>query len=111
MVDYSLTCSSNHVFIEYLISPFLQELRHALPYIIENMFGFGNESGWGIDKIDKHNHPQEFECLRRFLAPDSRLLNLIYRLQGEIYLSYEFPFKYLPVGSLVKIPLFHMFAR
>ncbi|XP_048241168.1 sphingomyelin phosphodiesterase 4-like isoform X1 [Haliotis rufescens] len=77
----------------------IKELRHALPYIIENMFGFGNESGWGIDKIDKHNHPQEFECLRRFLAPDSRLLNLIYRLQGEIYLSYEFPFKYLPAPT------------
>ncbi|XP_046543533.1 sphingomyelin phosphodiesterase 4-like isoform X2 [Haliotis rubra] len=77
----------------------IKELRHALPYIIENMFGFGNENGWGIDKIDKHNHPQEFECLRRFLAPESQLLNLIYRLQGEIYLSYEFPFKYLPAPT------------
>lgn len=64
--------------------------------ILENLFGFGSETGWGLDLLSQSANPHEFEAVRRLLSPEGTLLNLIYNLNTDIYLSYEFPINCIP---------------
>ncbi|KAJ8311969.1 hypothetical protein KUTeg_009342 [Tegillarca granosa] len=73
-----------------------KELRNVLPLILENLFGFGSETGWGLDLLSQSANPHEFEAVRRLLSPEGTLLNLIYNLNTDIYLSYEFPINCIP---------------
>ena len=85
--------------IEVLLYLFLQDLRNSLPALLENIFGFGSEPGWGLDVISKSQNPHEYEAVLRLLDPEGPLLSFIYSLQTDIYLTYEFPFSCLPVSS------------
>ncbi|KAK3083762.1 hypothetical protein FSP39_002782 [Pinctada imbricata] len=76
-----------------------KELRSALPQLLESIFGFGNEAGWGLDLVSRTTNIQDFECLRRLLSPEGPLLSLVYSLQADPYLSYEFPFSCLPAPT------------
>ena len=80
---------------------FTQELKNALPYIVESIFGYGAEPGWNLDKLSKYQNPNEFVAVRRFLAPESPFLNVIYNLQADSYLQYEFQLTHLPVRITV----------
>ena len=75
-----------------------QDLSHVLPGLLENIFGFGAELGWGLDSITKAQQPVEFDSLVRLLAPEGQLLQLVYNLQIDSYVTYEFPFGSLPVS-------------
>ncbi|KAL5016129.1 hypothetical protein ScPMuIL_005718 [Solemya velum] len=84
---------------EIIKSTSTKELQHLLPQLLENIFGFGFEQGWSLDIITRQQHPYEFESVRRFLSPDGQLLNLIYNLQADIYLTYEFALNCLPAPT------------
>ncbi|XP_041347976.1 sphingomyelin phosphodiesterase 4-like [Gigantopelta aegis] len=91
----------------------IKELKNCLPYIVESIFGYGAELGWDLDKISKYQNPHEFHAVRRFLAPESQFLNLIYNLQADTYLQYEFQLNHLPAPSrhLIEegaIPMFYI---
>ncbi|XP_064612620.1 sphingomyelin phosphodiesterase 4-like isoform X2 [Liolophura sinensis] len=73
-----------------------KELRNVLPMLLENIFGFGNEPGWGLERLTMSYHRQEFEYGRRFFSPEGSLLKAIYALQSDPYLTYEFPLSCLP---------------
>ena len=75
---------------------FLQELHLILPTLIESIFGFGNQSGWGINRIAKNN-TTDFNAVHQFLHPEGPLLSLIYRLMLEP-VRYDFPFACIPVS-------------
>ena len=75
-----------------------QDIRNMLPSLLENIFGFGSEPGWGLDILSKSQNPHEYGAVLHLLAPEGTLLNLIYSLQTDIYLTYEFPFTCLPVS-------------
>ncbi|ESO95394.1 hypothetical protein LOTGIDRAFT_232075 [Lottia gigantea] len=74
-----------------------KELRNALPLIVESVFGYGQESGWDIDRISKKYY-SEFESIRHFLSPQGPLMKLVYHLQNEPY-TYHFSLQHLPNPS------------
>lgn len=63
------------------------------------MFGFGNEPGWDLEYINKTTTPDEYEYGQAFLSPTGPLLKLVYRLQADPYLTYEFPLRCLPAPT------------
>ncbi|KAK2143122.1 hypothetical protein LSH36_875g01016 [Paralvinella palmiformis] len=70
------------------------ELHTIFPTLIENIFGFSSQSGWGINRISKSN-TYDFNAVHQFLHPEGPLLRLIYRLMLEP-VRYDFPFTCLP---------------
>ena len=75
-----------------------QELKNALPSLLTNIFGFGSESGWQLNLVCRGYNTQDFESLQRFLGPEGPLLNLVYSLQSDASLLYEFPVNCIPVS-------------
>ncbi|XP_052074338.1 sphingomyelin phosphodiesterase 4-like isoform X1 [Mytilus californianus] len=76
-----------------------QELKNALPSILSNIFGYGSEVGWQLHSISRGYNLQEFECARRFLGSEGPLLTLVYNLQTDVSLLYEFPLHHIPGPS------------
>ncbi|KAL4223981.1 sphingomyelin phosphodiesterase 4 [Mactra antiquata] len=73
-----------------------KDASSILPGLLENIFGFGAEPGWGLDVITKgHNHA-EFDAVLRFLGPEGPIMKVVCNLQTDSYLTYEFPFSSLP---------------
>ncbi|KAH7955451.1 hypothetical protein HPB52_000901 [Rhipicephalus sanguineus] len=71
-----------------------KELQHYLPTVLEHVFGFGVNVGWGLQNIT-HGQPG-FDAVRRFLSPEGPLLLLVYRLLSDASVNYEFPVSCLP---------------
>ncbi|XP_069135222.1 sphingomyelin phosphodiesterase 4-like isoform X1 [Argopecten irradians] len=76
-----------------------KELRNALPDLLENIFGLDTDPGWGLDILCRSINTQDFDAVRKLLAPEGPLFTLINSLQGDQYISYEFPTKYLPAPT------------
>ncbi|KAK7506108.1 hypothetical protein BaRGS_00002830 [Batillaria attramentaria] len=76
-----------------------KELRLVFPALLQSIFGFENEPGWGIERLSRPQHGYDFELLRSLLGPDGPVMNLVYSLQADPYTTYEFPFKFLPGPS------------
>ncbi|XP_025090593.1 sphingomyelin phosphodiesterase 4-like isoform X2 [Pomacea canaliculata] len=76
-----------------------KELRLVLPILLQNIFGFENEPGWGLDKVSKIQDREAFVQIRHLLSPEGPLLTLVYNLQMDPYTTYEFPLKCLPNPS------------
>ena len=76
----------------------LQEFKNILPCLLEKIFGYGLDPGWGLDLISKSSSPQDFDSARRLLAPEGPLLSLVYALMMDSF--YEFPMSSLPVSTL-----------
>lgn len=74
----------------------LKELQHYLPTVVEHVFGFGPQLGWGLRGL-AHGKPG-FEAIRHFLGPEGPLLRLVYRLMSDASLKYDFPAACLPFG-------------
>lgn len=74
-----------------------------MPGLLENIFGFGAEPGWGLDTITKSQGHGDFDAVLRFLGPEGPLLRLVYHLQTDVYLMYEYPFANLPVSSFLTL--------
>uniref|UniRef100_A0A131Z0P7 Sphingomyelin phosphodiesterase 4 n=1 Tax=Rhipicephalus appendiculatus TaxID=34631 RepID=A0A131Z0P7_RHIAP len=74
-----------------------KELQHYLPTVLEHVFGFGANVGWGLQNII-FGQPG-FDAVRRFLSPEGPLLLLIYRLLSDASVSYEFPVSCLPCDT------------
>lgn len=70
----------------------------VLPILLQNIFGFENEPGWGLDKVSKIQDREAFVQIRHLLSPEGPLLTLVYNLQMDPYTTYEFPLKCLPVS-------------
>ena len=81
----------------------MQEIHPVLPVLIESIFGFGSQSGWGLGRITR-SHYAEFRALRELLNADGPLLRLLNRLAPDPHFRYEFPVSCLPVSakSIVK---------
>ncbi|XP_065296938.1 sphingomyelin phosphodiesterase 4 isoform X2 [Dermacentor albipictus] len=71
-----------------------KELQHYLPTVLEHVFGFGANVGWGLQNISLGQ--PGFEALRRFLSPEGPLLLLVYRLLSDASVKYDFPVSCLP---------------
>lgn len=71
----------------------------VLPILLQNIFGFENEPGWGLDKVSKIQDREAFVQIRHLLSPEGPLLTLVYNLQMDPYTTYEFPLKCLPVSA------------
>ncbi|XP_077511135.1 sphingomyelin phosphodiesterase 4 isoform X1 [Amblyomma americanum] len=80
----------NHLFQELP----LKELQHYLPTVLEHVFGFGTNLGWGLQCV-QHGQ-QGFDTIRYFLGPEGPLLRLVYRLLSDAGLKYDFPVSCLP---------------
>ncbi|XP_033748728.1 sphingomyelin phosphodiesterase 4-like isoform X2 [Pecten maximus] len=89
-----------------------KELRNALPDLLEHIFGLDSEPGWGLDILCRSTNTHDFDAVRKLLAPEGPLFTLISNLQGDQYISYEFPIRYLPAPTrnIIEeggIPLFY----
>ncbi|GAB1597519.1 sphingomyelin phosphodiesterase 4-like [Argonauta hians] len=76
-----------------------KEAHHIFPTILESIFGFGHEPGWNLEYINKIKTPDEYEYGRAFLSPTGPLMKLVYRLQSDPYISYDFPLHCLPAPT------------
>lgn len=65
--------------------------------MLENIFGYGHGPGWGLDMISRASTPQDFDSVRRLLAPEGPVLSLVYSLMADSL--YEFPINSIPVSS------------
>ncbi|XP_061189717.1 sphingomyelin phosphodiesterase 4-like isoform X1 [Saccostrea echinata] len=74
-----------------------KELKNVLPYLLENIFGYGQNPGWGLDLINRSSNSQDFDNIRRLLAPEGTLLSLVYTLMTDSF--YEFPINSLPTPT------------
>ena len=83
------------LFMIIYVIVFWQELQCILAPLLESIFGFGNQPGWGIGRISKSNS-YDFNAVRELLHPNGSLLRLVHRLMAEPF-RYEFPFMCLPV--------------
>lgn len=70
-----------------------------MPALLEHIFGFGVEVGWGLDMISKAQNMYDFDAVCRFLHPSGIFLSKLYSLQTDVYLTFEFPFSCLPVSA------------
>ena len=64
--------------------------------MLENIFGCGQGPGWGLDMISRSSNPQDFDSIRKLLAPEGPVLSLVYTLMTDSF--YEFPIIALPVS-------------
>ncbi|EEC12937.1 sphingomyelin phosphodiesterase, putative, partial [Ixodes scapularis] len=82
-----------------LIHASLQELQHYLPMLVESIFGFGAQLGWGLRTLVHRDHPNDFSAVRFFLGPQGPLLSVLYRLLSDGSLKYDFPIGCLPSAT------------
>lgn len=71
-----------------------KELKNVLPCMLESIFGYGQGPGWGLDMISRASTPQDFDSVRRLLAPEGPVLSLVYSLMADSL--YEFPINSIP---------------
>ncbi|CAN7985356.1 unnamed protein product, partial [Ixodes hexagonus] len=76
-----------------------QELQHYLPMLVESIFGFGAQLGWGLRTLVHRDQPHDFRAVRLFLGPQGPLLGLVYRLLSDGTLKYDFPVSCLPSAT------------
>lgn len=76
-----------------------QELKNALPSLLACIFGSASDSGWQLNIISSGYNVQEFESARRFLGPEGPVLKLVYSLQSDNSLLYEYPINHIPGPS------------
>ncbi|CAH1801351.1 unnamed protein product [Owenia fusiformis] len=74
-----------------------KELHCIFPSLIENIFGFNNLPGWGINKLNRYHG--DFTPIQQFLHPRGVLMTLVYKLYQEDAYRYEFPVNILPYPS------------
>lgn len=79
---------------------FLKELKNVLPYMLESIFGYGQGPGWGLDTISRASTLQDFDSVRRLLAPEGPVLSLVYSLMADSL--YEFPINSIPVSIVIQ---------
>ncbi|XP_048752560.2 sphingomyelin phosphodiesterase 4-like isoform X2 [Ostrea edulis] len=79
---------------KFLRNTSTKELKNILPYLFEKIFGYGLDPGWGLDLISRSSSPQDFDYVRRLLAPEGPLLSVVYTLMMDSF--YEFPMNNLP---------------
>lgn len=79
---------------------FLKELKNVLPCMLESIFGYGQGPGWGLDSISRASTPQDFDSVRRLLAPEGPVLSLVYSLMADSL--YEFPINSIPVSIVIQ---------
>ncbi|KAM7311882.1 sphingomyelin phosphodiesterase 4 isoform X1 [Ixodes scapularis] len=77
----------------------LKELQHYLPMLVESIFGFGAQLGWGLRTLVHRDHPNDFSAVRFFLGPQGPLLSVLYRLLSDGSLKYDFPVGCLPSAT------------
>jgi len=80
-----------------------QDFSAILPALLEHIFGFGLEPGWGLDQLSKAHNVYDFDAVCRFLHPSGTLLTKLYNLQTDVYTTFEFPFSCLPVSEIQNI--------
>ncbi|XP_072043465.1 sphingomyelin phosphodiesterase 4-like [Amphiura filiformis] len=75
-----------------------KELHASFQGLLDNIFGFNGCPGWGINTLTQHNH-EDFRVLQKFMEPKGALLYMVYKLQADNYLRYEFPISSLPAPT------------
>nr|XP_006821103.1 PREDICTED: sphingomyelin phosphodiesterase 4-like [Saccoglossus kowalevskii] len=76
-----------------------RDLHTIFPLLLESIFGFNNSPGWGLKTLHKQAQALDFFSLRMFLAPNGPLMSMVYKLQSDNYLRYEFLVSCLPAPS------------
>ncbi|XP_013394836.1 sphingomyelin phosphodiesterase 4 [Lingula anatina] len=73
-----------------------KDLHQIFPYLVENIFGFNNQPGWGVGTIAKSTQQLDYDMMRQFLSPGGPLIRVVYRLQADPMCRYDFPLSCLP---------------
>ncbi|XP_052802785.1 sphingomyelin phosphodiesterase 4-like isoform X2 [Mya arenaria] len=81
---------------QILVNSSQKDLSAVLPGLLENIFGFGSEPGWGLDSISRGHNGVEYDALMKLLGPEGPLMSLVCNLQTDPYLTFEFPSSCLP---------------
>ncbi|WAR02633.1 NSMA3-like protein [Mya arenaria] len=87
---------------QILVNSSQKDLSAVLPGLLENIFGFGSEPGWGLDSISRGHNGVEYDALMKLLGPEGPLMSLVCNLQTDPYLTFEFPSSCLPYQGYSK---------
>ena len=66
--------------------------------MLDSIFGLNGQPGWGLHTMTSHFGREDFKCLLDFMSPSGPLFLMVYKLQSDQYLRYEFPVDRLPVS-------------
>ncbi|XP_064460499.1 sphingomyelin phosphodiesterase 4-like isoform X2 [Ornithodoros turicata] len=77
----------------------LKEIEQYLPNIVEHIFGFNCQVGWGLCSLLRASQNCDFSAVRQFLGPEGPLLRIVYRLLGNNAIKFEFPVSCLPIAT------------
>ena len=67
-----------------------KELDTIFTTLVQDIFGIGNQTGWGLRSIQYNTHPTEYDMLFKFLHPQGPVFRLCYKLLVDCYRKYEY---------------------
>ncbi|ELT96603.1 hypothetical protein CAPTEDRAFT_226293 [Capitella teleta] len=77
-----------------------KDLHPLIPVLIENIFGSGCQSGWGLGRISRSNS-YEFQAVRDLLSSNGALLKLLLKFSSDPFFHYEYATSCLPFAHFL----------
>ncbi|XP_033627089.1 sphingomyelin phosphodiesterase 4-like isoform X1 [Asterias rubens] len=76
-----------------------KELHVVYQPLLENIFGYNQNFGWGLQTVSQQSSREDFHIIKEFLAPRGPLMTMVYKLQVDGIFRYEFPVSCLPAPT------------
>ncbi|XP_038059464.1 sphingomyelin phosphodiesterase 4-like isoform X2 [Patiria miniata] len=76
-----------------------KELHSVYPQLLDNIFGYNQNPGWGLHVVTQQTSRDDYRVLQEFMSPRGPLMLMVYKLQADGVLRYEFPVSSLPAPT------------
>ncbi|XP_022096197.1 sphingomyelin phosphodiesterase 4-like isoform X2 [Acanthaster planci] len=76
-----------------------KELHSVYPLLLDSIFGYNQNPGWGLHAATQQTFRDDYRMLHEFLSPHGHLMTMVYKLQADPALRYEFPVSNLPAPT------------
>nr|XP_054748823.1 sphingomyelin phosphodiesterase 4-like isoform X1 [Lytechinus pictus] len=76
-----------------------KDLHSIYTLFLDLVFGLNGHPGWGLHTLNCQYSKDDFKVLQDFMSPNGPVFLMVYKLQGDHYLRYEFPVEKLPAPT------------
>ncbi|XP_071502073.1 sphingomyelin phosphodiesterase 4-like [Diadema antillarum] len=76
-----------------------KDLHGVYPLILDAIYGLNGHQGWNLHDLSNYISREDFKALQDFLSPSGPVFSMVYKLQSDQYLRYEFPVDKLPAPT------------